>query len=151
MPTNRLLSGLNHAAVLTADLDRFMDFYTRIFDVEVVFTQSTPALRHAILRTGENSWLHPAEVSGNEHGTALPTMFARGHLDHIALTARSLDAFEEIRCRLVEAKASNGVIENMGPVRALWFDDPDGMRGEVICIVDHELRGIHEPRVLETR
>jgi hypothetical protein len=32
---------------------------------------------------------------------------------------------------------------------SVWFDDPDGMRVELVVIVDDELRGIHEPRPLE--
>jgi hypothetical protein len=58
----------------------------------VVFEETTPAFRHAILRTGPDSWLHPAQATGNEHGAGLPAMFQRGHLDHIALTASSLQA-----------------------------------------------------------
>ncbi len=61
----QLLKGVNHVAVLTADLDRFIEFYADVFGVEVVFAQTAPAFRHAILRTGPDSWLHPAEVAGN--------------------------------------------------------------------------------------
>lgn len=71
-----LVAGVNHVAVLTDDLDRFVEFYTGTFDLEVVFEETTPAFRHAILRAGETSWLHPAEVTGNEHGTALPACSA---------------------------------------------------------------------------
>ena len=31
-----LLTGINHVAILTSDLDRFVEFYTTIFDVPVV-------------------------------------------------------------------------------------------------------------------
>ena len=44
----QLTRGLNHVAVLTEDVDRFVEFYTTVFDVEVVFTESTPTFRHAI-------------------------------------------------------------------------------------------------------
>ena len=33
------LTGVNHVAVMTADLDRFVDFYVDVFDVEVVFAR----------------------------------------------------------------------------------------------------------------
>ena len=88
-----LLTGINHVAVVTEDLDRFVAFYTDVFELDVVFEETTPAFRHAILRTGESSWLHPAEIAGNAHGHALPAMFGRGHLDHVGLTARSIEAF----------------------------------------------------------
>jgi catechol 2,3-dioxygenase-like lactoylglutathione lyase family enzyme len=143
-----VIAGLNHVAVLTADLERFIDFYTRMFELEVVFVERTPALRHAILRLGKDSWLHPAEIPGNPHSRAVPAMFQRGHLDHLSLTAASPLAFERLRIRLVQAQASDGRIDDLGAFHAIWFEDPDGMRGEIALIVNDELSGIHEPRPL---
>jgi len=143
-----LLNGVNHVAILTKDLDRFVEFYTDVFGVDVVFAEETPAFRHAILRVGADSWLHPAEVPGSAHGDALPAMFDRGHLDHFGVTAASADAFETVRARLVERGASDGDVDDLGAFHSLWFEDPDGMRGEITMIVDAELRGIHEPRPL---
>jgi len=144
-----LLTGINHVAIVTADLDRFVDFYTGVFDLEVVFEETTPAFRHAILRTGTDSWLHPAEVAGNDNGAGRPKMFERGHVDHFALTATSMTSFARLRERLVTLGASDGTVEDLGAFRSLWFEDPDGTRLELIVIVDDALRGIHEPRPLE--
>ena len=72
-------------------------------------------------------------------------MFDRGHLDHVALTAPHVDAFTELRRRLVERGATDGTVEDLGAFRALWFTDVDGMRGELVVIVDPELQGIHAP------
>jgi catechol 2,3-dioxygenase-like lactoylglutathione lyase family enzyme len=146
-----LLTGVNHVAVLTDDLDRFVDFYTSVFETEVVFAETTPAFRHAIIRTGPDSWLHPAELSGNPHGAGVPAMFDRGHLDHMALTAASAEAFEALRSRLVERGACDGAVDDLGAFHALWFEDPDGMRVELTVIVDPDLEGIHEPRRLPER
>lgn len=140
-----LVSGINHVAVLTTDLDRFISFYSGVFGVELLFEETTPAFRHAILRAGASSWLHPAEIVGNAHGTALPEMFARGHLDHLALTAPTREAFDSIRERLLRAHATSGVVEDLGAFHALWFTDPDGMRGEVTLIVDPALKAFHAP------
>jgi catechol 2,3-dioxygenase-like lactoylglutathione lyase family enzyme len=143
------LTGLNHVAVITADLDRFVAFYTRVFGMEEVFREDVPGLRHAILRIDDSSsWLHPAEIPGNEHAAAISKMFCRGHLDHIALTARSSASFEALRARLVDAGASDGKVEDLGAFHSLWFQDPDGMRGELTLLVDHTLQGIHAPRPL---
>jgi catechol 2,3-dioxygenase-like lactoylglutathione lyase family enzyme len=144
----QLTRGLNHVAVLTDDLDRFVEFYTTVFDLRVAFTETTPAFRHAILRTGADSWLHPAEVFGNEHGTASPAMFQRGHLDHLALTADSAGAFDVLRERLIDRAATDGTIEDLGAFHSLWFTDPDDMRGELTLIVDPRLEDVHEPRPL---
>jgi catechol 2,3-dioxygenase-like lactoylglutathione lyase family enzyme len=143
-----LLSGINHVAILTADLDRFVEFYQRIFGLEVIFSESTPTFRHAILRTGPDSWLHPAEIANNAHATAVPKMFSRGHLDHLALTAASRQAFDEIHARLIACGATDGTVEDLGAFHALWFQDPDGMRAELTLIVSSTLAGIHAPKPL---
>lgn len=143
-----LVTGVNHVAVLTDDLDRFVDFYTGVFELEVVFTEATPAFRHAILRAGPDSWLHPVEVTGNPHGTATPAMFERGHLDHLALTAASAASFDALRSRLMARGACDGEVSDVGAFHSLWFEDPDGMRGELTMITDPSLAGIHEPRPL---
>jgi catechol 2,3-dioxygenase-like lactoylglutathione lyase family enzyme len=140
-----LVSGINHIAVLTQDLPRFIAFYRDVFEMELLFEEHTPAFSHAILRSGEASWLHPAAVTGNQHGAGLPEMFARGHLDHIALTAPSRAAFATLRQRLLDRGASSGIVEDLGAFHALWFQDPDGMRGEVCFIVDPLLRSFHAP------
>jgi catechol 2,3-dioxygenase-like lactoylglutathione lyase family enzyme len=145
-----LLAGVNHIAVITADLDRFVEFYTRVFDLDVAFEEATPTFRHAIIRTGPTSWLHPAEVSDTRFSTGSPAIFQRGHLDHLALTAATPEAFTTIRDRLVERKASDGTIDDLGAFHSIWFTDPDGMRGEVVVIIDDRLEGIHAPRPLES-
>ena len=143
-----LVAGVNHVAVLTDDLDRFVEFYTDVFELEVVFRETTPAFRHAILRTGADSWLHPAEVNGDRHGVDSPEMFERGHLDHLSLTVASPEAFEVLRGRLRERGAYDGAVDDLGAFRSFWFEDPDGMRVELTAIVDPELRDIHAPRRL---
>ena len=143
-----MLTGVNHVAVLTADLDRFVEFYRDVFELEVVFSETTPAFRHAILRAGEDSWIHPAEVAENAHGTALPAMFQRGHLDHVALGAASSEHFETLRDRLVARGATDGAVEDLGAFHSIWFTDPDGMQAELTLIVDATLQGIHAPRPL---
>jgi catechol 2,3-dioxygenase-like lactoylglutathione lyase family enzyme len=144
-----LLTGVNHVAVLTTDLDRFVEFYTEVFELDVVFTETAPGFRHAILRTGPTSWLHPAEVAGNAHGEASPAMFDRGHLDHLALSAASPASFDAIRRRLVGRGATDGAVDDLGAFHSIWFDDPDGMRVEVVVIVDDTLQGVHAPRPVQ--
>ena len=140
------VTGLNHVAVMTGDLERFIAFYTDAFGFEVVFKESVPGMKHAVLRIGAESWLHPVEIPGSQQANGDSAMFQRGHLDHLALTAASGEAFEQIRRRLIVAGATDGSVDDLGAYHALWFSDPDGMRGELVLIVDSSLRGIHAPR-----
>lgn len=145
-----LLSGVNHVAVMTGDLDRFVEFYRDVFELDLVFSETTPAFRHAILRTGPTSWLHPAEVADNAHNTGSSAMFERGHVDHVALTAATADSFATARQRLIDRGAAGGAVDDLGAFHSVWFEDPDGMRGELVVIVDPELAGIHAPTPLAT-
>ena len=40
-------NGLNHVALLTADLDRFLSFYCKVFDVIVLLDVTDDGMRHA--------------------------------------------------------------------------------------------------------
>jgi catechol 2,3-dioxygenase-like lactoylglutathione lyase family enzyme len=144
-----LLAGLNHIAIVTVNLDRFVEFYTRIFELETVFSETAPGFRHAILRISHDTWLHPAEVAGNPHGRARSALFDRGHLDHLALRAPNREVFMQLRQRLLECSATDGKVEDLGAFHAFWFEDPDGMRGEVTLLVRSDMQAIHAPRELE--
>jgi catechol 2,3-dioxygenase-like lactoylglutathione lyase family enzyme len=144
-----LLSGINHAAVLTDDLERFVAFYTGVFDAEVIFEEDTPAFRHAMLRVGEVGVLHAVAQPGNPDGRGRPTMLGRGHLDHLGLHVADEASFEEVRDRLRRAGATDGQVYDLGPQVSLWFTDPDGMAGEVCWDCDRTLRGFHEPVPVE--
>jgi catechol 2,3-dioxygenase-like lactoylglutathione lyase family enzyme len=140
-----LLSGINHVAVVTDDLARFVTFYTQAFDADVVFEETTPDFSHAMVRVGDVGVLHAVAQSGNQHGSGIAQMLARGHLDHIALNAPSEEAFDEIRSRLCRHGATDGTVYDLGPQLAIWFTDPDGMPGEVCWTRDHALAGFHAP------
>jgi catechol 2,3-dioxygenase-like lactoylglutathione lyase family enzyme len=141
-----LVSGLSQAVIVTNDLDRFVDFYTRVLGLELVHSEDTPAFRHAILRSGAESWLHPVQLPNNVHGIAIDLMFERGHIDHLALAAASPRSFEELRRRLVSCGACDGSVEDVGAFKALWFRDPDGMPVGLSLIVDPRMRKSHAPR-----
>lgn len=141
-----LVSGIHHVAVVTADIDRFIEFYTDVFEMPVIFQETTPAFRHALLRAGASSVLHAAEMPDNVHSSGLPDMFGRGHIDHLALNIPTESAFQIIRRKLIDRGVSDGAISNLGPVLNLSLNDPDGMQIEVCLIVDASLGGFHQPR-----
>jgi catechol 2,3-dioxygenase-like lactoylglutathione lyase family enzyme len=145
-----LLSGINHAALVTGDLPRLVAFYTEVFEAEILFEEDGPELRHAMLRVGDGV-LHPVERRGSPHGAGSPSMLQRGHLDHLGLTVASREAFDLIRSRLLARGATDGAVTSIGPQMSFWFADPDGMRAEVCCITAPELRGFHGPEPVPQR
>ena len=128
-----LLSGIAHVAVLTADTDRLCSFYRDMFGA-VVDAELRPreGMRLTFLRVGPGSELNVFEIEGNTEAARQTPMFGRGRLDHLALHAASIDAFDAIRDRLVTAGASDGSVTDFGPVLSLFFRDPDGLEAEVI-------------------
>ena len=74
-----LTTGINHVAIVTEDVDRFCAFYVEVFGADVVFAETTPAFRHAILSVGGDGVLHPVEGADNPLGRASAAMLDRGH------------------------------------------------------------------------
>jgi catechol 2,3-dioxygenase-like lactoylglutathione lyase family enzyme len=131
-----LLDGFNHVAILTADTDRFVDFYRDVFGAEVAGSMDMGG--HGILtfvRVGEQAEVNLFQVDGNTEAQRQTPMFERGRLDHLGLQAASLASFEEIRRRLIARGAADEFVTDFGPVLSLFFTDPDGLEGEV-CVAN---------------
>jgi catechol 2,3-dioxygenase-like lactoylglutathione lyase family enzyme len=133
-----LVRGIHHVACLTADLDRLIAFYERIFGARVTFDRTEDnGLRHAFIEIGDGTVLHPFEVAADTVPERQP-MLKRGRLDHVALMAASEEAFRELRRRLIAADAyaiEGGRVTDMGgSVWSLSFHDPDGTWVEVMWV-----------------
>ena len=131
-----LLKDLHHMTFLTADMDRLISFYERIFEARVTLDREEDGVRHALIQIGPHTALHPFEVPG----VAVPgrqPIFERGRLDHFALNAASEEAFREIRRRLVAEGANateGGLVTDMGSVLSFSFHDPDDGWHEVMWV-----------------
>jgi catechol 2,3-dioxygenase-like lactoylglutathione lyase family enzyme len=82
-----MLNGIHHLTTLTADLDRLIGFYERVFDARVTLDLQEEGLRHAFIELGPGTVLHPFEVPGVAVPQGEIAMFARGRLDHFGLNA----------------------------------------------------------------
>jgi catechol 2,3-dioxygenase-like lactoylglutathione lyase family enzyme len=127
-----LLNGIQHLTFLTADMDRLIAFYRRVFDARVTLDLDEDGLRHVFIEVGPHTVLHPFQVPGIEPPAEQPPMFQRGRLDHFALNAASEEAFRELRQRIVAAGAGNGMVTDMGSLLIVTFTDPDGGVHEVV-------------------
>ena len=129
-----LVNDLHHMTFLTADMDRLISFYERVFEARVTLDREDGGLRHAFIQIGDHTVLHPfqvpaADVPGRQE------IFQRGRLDHFAFNAASEDAFREIRRRLIAEGAhatEGGLVTDMGAVWSLSFHDPDDGWHEVM-------------------
>ena len=128
-----LLSGLNHAAILTSDTDRLVRFYEDVFEASTGGQLEDGPLKITFINVGPTAELNVFEIEGNAEATKQTPMFGRGRIDHLGLEAADIDAFDEIRSRLMDRGASDGFVTDFGPVLSVFFRDPDGLEGEV-CV-----------------
>ena len=141
-----LLDGVNHVAILTSDTERFVKFYREVFEAEVDGSQSMgDEGTLTFIRIGTRAEINLFEVHGNNEAQRQTPMFGRGRIDHLGLQAPSLDAFEEIRRRLIERGAADEFVTDFGSILSLFFVDPDGLEGEV-CVANPDAKpGVSNP------
>ena len=144
-----LLNGLNHVAILTKDTERLQTFYREVFDATVLNLDGEAAegsdVRLSFIHVGPFSELNVFEVKGNTEAERQTPMFGRGRIDHLALQAASIDAFDAIRQRLMARGASDGFVTDFGPILSVFFRDPDGLECEV-CVPNPDSRpGVSNP------
>ena len=145
-----LLNGFNHVAVLTNDTERLQAFYTEVFDAEVLRdgpeVDDHPDVRMTVIHVGPTAELNVFQIVGNTEADHQTPIFGRGRLDHLALQAESLEAFETIRGRLIARGAADEFVTDFGPILSVFFRDPDGLECEV-CVAnpDHQPGVFHPP------
>ncbi len=126
-----LLDDIHHLTFITADMDRLISFYERVFGARTTVDLEEEGLRHALIEVGPHTVLHPFQVPGVEPPGQQP-FFQRGRLDHFALNAASEEAFRELHRRLLAEGALDSVVTDMGSILLFSFLDPDEGRHEVV-------------------
>lgn len=133
-------AGFNHVATLTADLDRYVDFYRRVFGAVLLsMTEARPDHpRMAIIDVGGGAHIGAFEVPAEAIIGDRRRIGGRGPVDHYGLAVPSMADLEAVRDRLVAEGASSGEINDFGSAVSVFFRDPDGAELEVCCLkVDH--------------
>ena len=144
-----LTIGLNHVATLTNDASRLHDFYREVFEAEILRdapeVEGNAAVRLSIIKIGPWAELNVFHIDGNTEADRQTPMFGRGRLDHFALQAASIEAFDTIRERLIARGAADSFVTDFGPMLSIFFRDPDGLEGEV-CVANPDAQpGVSHP------
>src|SRR5262249_43527652 len=142
-----LLNGVNHVALLTHDTDRLVAFYREGFDAEIGahLEEVDGAVQLTFIRIGPTAELNVFQIEGNTQAHRQAPMLGRGRIDPLGLQAASLDAFDQIRDRLIARGASDRFVTDFGPVLSVFFRDPDGLEGEVCIQHPDAVPGVHNP------
>lgn len=131
-----LVHGVNHIAILTADMERFIRFYQEAFGATVELDNPNHGGREGermvIMSLGGESEFNVFEVPGNTQARVQTPMFGRGRIDHFGLNASSRETFEQVRERLMQLGATDGTITDFGAKLSVFFRDPDGLEAEVL-------------------
>ena len=126
-----LTVGINHVATITNDSDRLQAFYQEVFEAEILRDGSEfpdgSGPRLSVIKIGPYAELNVFEIDGNTQADVQTPMFGRGRLDHFALQAESIEAFETIRERLRARGAADDFVTDFGPFLSLFWRDPDGL------------------------
>ena len=134
-----LTIGINHVATLTNNSERLHAFYREVFDAEIMTDRSEfpdgSGPRLSIIKVGPYAKLNVFQIEGNTQADVQTPMFGRGRLDHFALQAASIEAFDEIRSRLRARNAADDFVTDFGAMLSIFFRDPDGLEGEV-CVTN---------------
>jgi catechol 2,3-dioxygenase-like lactoylglutathione lyase family enzyme len=134
-----LTDGINHIGMITDDPDRLVQFYEEVFDAKFrrriqIGEEGSLTMIDIGPRTELNVFHKP-----DEPAPARGSMFTHGPIDHFGLQAVSKEAFDEIRRRLMARGATDGFVTDFGPSLSVFFRDPDGLEGEVLVFVSHDL------------
>lgn len=144
-----LTEGLHHVATITNDATRLMAFYQEVFDADVLSDGSEfpdgSGPRLSIIKIGEFAELNAFQIDGNTEADRQTPMFGRGRLDHLALRAASLTAFETIRERLMARGAADDFVTDFGSMLSVFFRDPDGLECEVCVENPDAVPGVSHP------
>lgn len=129
-----LLDGIDHVATITADSDRLQEFLIEVFEATVEFDgpEYPGGPRMTVINVGPHTELNVFQVDDNTEASKQTPMFGRGRIDHIGFQAPSIPVFEQIRERLMDAGATDGVVTDFGRKLSLFFRDPDAMECEVL-------------------
>jgi catechol 2,3-dioxygenase-like lactoylglutathione lyase family enzyme len=132
-----LTNGFNHVATVTADLDRIVSFYRRVFGAEIIreIAPGDDHRRMAILDLGAGSALAISEQPANTIIGDRTRSGSRGPIDHYGVGVASRDTLEAVRDRLKAAGADIGEVQRLGNNWSVFFRDPDGMELEVCAPV----------------
>jgi catechol-2,3-dioxygenase len=141
------IARLNHAVLFVTDIDRAVEFYTRVFGFEVV--QRETRMNAAFLRSPK---------SGNHHDLGLfglgdrarPKMPGAVGLYHLAWQVPTIDDLASARNELMAAGALGGESSH-GATLSLYGSDPDGNEFEIMWMLPRDAWGEYETKAVVER
>ena len=145
----QLTRGFNHIAVLTDNLDRFVEFYTDIFDLDVVFSRDHPSVfgtQTRALGVGLVAASGRSDRSTN-HGFRQPGNVPTAVTSTISHSPQTHPPPFAVAERAPQRPRAPPTARSKTSARStrLWFTDPDGMRENSSSSSTHNSRASTPP------
>lgn len=132
-------SGINHLALITADMDATVRFYHGVLGARLAATVGTPEFRHYFFELGPHCTVAFFEYAGLRiepfaKPAGVPDPRAT-QFDHLALNLPDENALHDLRRRLTTAGCEVTDIVEHTSVRSVYFTDNNGIALEASCWV----------------
>jgi catechol 2,3-dioxygenase-like lactoylglutathione lyase family enzyme len=124
-------SGINHLALITADMDATVRFYHGVLGARLAATVGTPEFRHYFFEFGPHctvAFFEYADLSIEPFSKPAGVPDPRAtQFDHLALNLPDESALHGLRRRLAEADCEVTDIVEHNSVHSVYFTDPNGI------------------------
>lgn len=123
--------GINHLALITADMDATVRFYHGVLGARLVATIGTDAFRHYFFELGPQQTIAFFEYRGVqlerwEKPAGIPDPRAT-QFDHLSLNLPDEHALEALRRRLADHGCEVTEVVDHDVMRSIYFTDPNGI------------------------
>lgn len=129
--------GINHLALVTADMDATVRFYHGVLGARLVATIGTPQFRHYFFEFGEQNTVAFFEYTGVEVASfakpaGIPDPRAP-QFDHLSFNLPDEEGLLTLRATLKTAGCEVTDVVDHGFIRSIYFHDPNGIALEASC------------------
>jgi catechol 2,3-dioxygenase-like lactoylglutathione lyase family enzyme len=121
--------GINHLALVTADMDATVRFYEGVLGMRLVATTMAGPMRHYFFEIGPGNTLaffEWADAPHFEKPAGIPDPIA-GQFDHLSFNLPDEEALLRLRKRLLEADCEVTDVVDHGFIRSVYFSDNNGI------------------------
>jgi catechol 2,3-dioxygenase-like lactoylglutathione lyase family enzyme len=123
--------GINHLALVTADMDATVRFYVGVLGARLIATIGTPDFRHYFFEIGTGNSVAFFEYQGvaiEQFAKPAGIPHARApQFDHVSFALADEQALLELRDRLKRADCEVTDVVDHGIIRSIYFTDPNGI------------------------
>jgi len=123
--------GINHLALVTADMDATVRFYHGVLGARLVATIGTPQFRHYFFEFGAQNTVAFFEYAGvavDEFAKPAGVPDPRApQFDHLSFNLPDEEALLALRDRLKSSACEVTDVVDHGFIRSIYFTDPNGI------------------------